>query len=87
MSLIGQSCDWTCIPARGFVAGMDNEKDLIRQLCTQAGCIMENASVVALIWDDDLALETRLRKLCKAAADIQMLIAAATALMIEPTDQ
>ena len=41
---------------------------------------MEDASVVALIWDDDLSLETRLQKLRKASVDIQALVAAATAL-------
>ena len=59
---------------------MDNDTHLIRQLCTRAGCVMEDASVVALIWDDDLSLETRLQKLRKASVDIQALVAAATAL-------
>ena len=65
---------------------MDNDTKLIRQLCTRVGCIMEDASVVALIWDDNLALETRLQKLRKASADIQALVSAATALMTEHAD-
>ena len=47
---------------------------------------MEDASVIALVWDDDLALETRLRKLDKAAADFKALVAAATALATARAD-
>ena len=65
---------------------MDDDTKLIRQLCTRAGCIMEDASVVALIWDDDLALEHRLQKLRKASANIQALIVAATALVTGQAD-
>lgn len=65
---------------------MDDDTKLIRQLCTQAGCIFEDASVVALIWDDDLTLQTRLEKLRKASADIQALVSAAIALMAKPAD-
>ena len=81
MSLVAKSWHWTSAGPRGFVAAMDNDAKLIRQLCTRAGCIMEDASVIALIWDDGLKLEPRLQKLRKAAADIEALVAAATALL------
>lgn len=68
------------------MTGMDNDTKLIRQLCTRAGCIMEDASVVALVWEDNLTLEARLQRLRKAAADIQALVSAATALMTEHAD-
>ena len=47
---------------------------------------MEDASVVALIWDDKASLEDRLKMLRKASADIQALVAAATALGTEQAD-
>ena len=47
---------------------------------------MEDASVVALIWDDEVSLEDRLKMLRKASADIQALVAAATALGTEQAD-
>jgi hypothetical protein len=59
----------------------DDDIALIRQLCTRAGCIMEDTSVVALIWDDGLTLEARLAKLSDAANDIRTLVAAAKPLM------
>jgi hypothetical protein len=59
----------------------DDDIALIRQLCTRAGCIMEDTSVVALIWDDGLAINARLAKLSDAANDIHALVAAARALM------
>ena len=59
---------------------MENDTaDLVRQLCTRAGCIMEDASVTALIWSDGLSLEQRLQELCVAANNIQALITAACA--------
>jgi hypothetical protein len=54
---------------------------LIRQLCTRAGCIMEDTSVIALIWDDALSIEVRLEKLSAAANDIHTLVAAARVLV------
>lgn len=51
--------------------------DKIRRLCTRVGAIMEDASVVALIWDDGLDPATRLDQLAEAAARITTLIAAA----------
>ena len=65
---------------------MDHDTKLIRLLCTRVGCIMEDASVVALIWDDKASLEDRLKMLRKASADIQALVAAATALGTEQAD-
>lgn len=66
----------------GFVSVMDDDDiALIGQLFTRAGCIMEDTSVIALIWDDALTLEARLAKLSAAANDIHALVAAARALM------
>ena len=59
----------------------DDDIALIRQLSTRVGCIMEDTSVVALIWEDGLALEARVAKLSVAANDIHALVAAARALM------
>ena len=47
---------------------------------------MEDASVVALVWDDDLKLNIRLQTLEKALADIHAPVAAATALMTKKAD-
>lgn len=45
-----RSCAWTLDQAQGVVSTMDDQKDtdLVAHLCTQAGIIMEDASVVAL---------------------------------------
>jgi hypothetical protein len=59
----------------------DDDIALIRQLRTRAGCIMEDSSVIALIWEDGLPLEAWLAKLAAAANDIHALVAAAQALM------
>ena len=67
-------------------SGHEQRDQFNRELCTRLGCIMEDASVVALIWNDDLALEHRLQKLGKASADIHALLAAAAALMAEHSD-
>ena len=60
---------------------MDHETlALIRQLCTRAGTVMEDASVVALIWNDDaLRLHSRLEKLERSALQVSALISAAKA--------
>ena len=58
---------------------MDDIDDLVRQLCTKAGCLMEDASVVALIWDDGVLIDRRLDALSVAANDMAALIAAAQA--------
>ena len=58
---------------------MDDIDDLVRQLCTKAGCVMEDTSVVALIWDDGLSIDRRLENLVVATNDIVALIAAAKA--------
>jgi hypothetical protein len=62
------------------VSDMNENTILIRQLCTRAGCIMEDSSVIALIWDDDLSIQKRLAALTAAADDIAALIAAANVL-------
>jgi hypothetical protein len=59
----------------------DDDIALIRQICTRVGCIMEDSSVIALIWDDGLTLDARLAKLSVAANDIHALVAAARALV------
>jgi hypothetical protein len=77
-----KSCVWTCAATDGFVTVMnDDDIALIRQLCTRAGCIMEDTSVIALIRDDGLTLEARLAKLSAAANDIHALVAVARAIM------
>ena len=44
-----QSCGWTCRLFPGVVPAMeDDTSELIAQLCTRLGMIMEDASVVAL---------------------------------------
>ena len=44
-----QSCGWTCRSLPGVVPAMDEHtNELIAQLCTRIGMIMEDASVVAL---------------------------------------
>ena len=81
-SCIIKSCVWTCAPPRRFVSVMDDDDiALIRQLCTRAACIMEDSSVIALIWDDGMSIDARLAKLSDAAKDIRTLVAAAKALM------
>jgi hypothetical protein len=73
-----KGCVWTCAMLRRLVSSMDDDdSQLIRQLCTRVGCIMEDTSVIALIWDDDITLDERLQQLSIAAADIQALVAAA----------
>jgi hypothetical protein len=77
-----QRCVWTCPATHGFVSVMDDDNiALIRQLCTQAGCIMEDNSVIALFWDDGLSVEARLETLSAAANHIQALVAAARVLI------
>ena len=77
-----ESCVWTCAATHGFVAVMDDDDIVLaRQLCTRVGCIMEDHNVIALIWDDGLSIDARLRKLSAAANNIQALVAAARALI------
>jgi hypothetical protein len=59
---------------------MDNNDALIRQLCTRAGCIMEDSSVTALIWTDSLFIDQRLERLATAADQIQAIVGAAKAI-------
>ena len=44
------------------------ETDEIRRLCTEIGCIMEDACLVALVWDpgDRLGVQARIEKLSEA---------------------
>ena len=53
---------------------MDYNVEIIRLLCTRAGILMEDASIVALVWDagDALTMAERLEKLQRAAADIKV---------------
>ena len=61
---------------------MDQEDiDLIRQLCTKVGCLMEDASNAALIWSDGRPLATRVDELSIASAQIDGLLTAARALL------
>ena len=55
--------------------------DLIKKLCTKIGCIMEDASAIALIWSDDIPVETRIEDLSIASTQINALAAAAQALL------
>lgn len=65
-------------------AGMDKAThDRIREICTQIGTIMEDASVVALVWkiDDSLSDPDRLHQIRHAHAEIGRLLEAATNLL------
>ena len=42
-------------------AGMHDEEDEVRRLFTEIGCLMEDASIVALIWSGDDGLNARQR--------------------------
>lgn len=54
----------------------DRTKDHIRKLCTEIGSIMEDASVVALVWNDSDHLTTaaRVKRLHQAHAEIERLL-------------
>ncbi len=58
----------------------DDTLHLVRQLLTRIGTTMEDASVVALVWQDDLSLAARLEQVEHAARMILSLTAAAQAL-------
>ncbi|MGL5839953.1 MAG: hypothetical protein ACRCY3_15785 [Sphingorhabdus sp.] len=63
---------------------MDDKAEAdIRELCTRIGCIMEDASVIALIWikDQELTIEARLGLLREAHDEISSLIGKATCLL------
>lgn len=53
-----------------------NTTDIIRKLCTEIGSIMEDASVVALVWDDGDGLTTaaRVQRLLDAHGEIGRLL-------------
>lgn len=57
--------------------------DRIREICTQIGTIMEDASVVALVWriDDSFSDTDRLQQLRDAHTEIGRLLEQATALL------
>ena len=52
------------------------ETDEIRRLCTEIGCIMEDACLVALVWDpgDRLGDQARIKKLSDAHSEIGILL-------------
>jgi hypothetical protein len=79
-----QCCVWTSCPPRGVVLSMDDDiDDLIAQLYTRIGMIMEDASVVALTIGG-LEREKRVTSIDEvetAANRIAELIAATKALM------
>jgi hypothetical protein len=55
---------------------------LVRQLCTRAGTLMEDASVTALVWNPrELSVGGRLEDLKDAIEQMRALIAAAQALL------
>ena len=69
---------------------MDQDtRDLIRQLCTRAGMIMEDASMLAVTLPakDDPAMIKAVQQLANNAADIASLIDASAALIGRPLDQ
>ena len=69
---------WTCRPERPCVANMDEKSDNdVRALFTQIGCILEDASVVALIWErtDAMTIEDRYQRLMLANRQISEALA------------
>lgn len=59
--------------------------DLVKQLCTKIGCIMEDGSVLALHWSNDIPLKTRIDELSVASAQIAACVAAVQSLPRTPT--
>jgi predicted ATPase len=66
------------------VAVDDQTLDLIRQLCTRMGMIMEDEAETALVWDDkaQTTLPERLDQLNEAGASISRLAEAAMVLLL-----
>jgi hypothetical protein len=64
------------------VAMADDTRDIIRQLCTRVGCLMEDSSVIALMWseDDELSPNERIGTLRRAVRDMVALLDAAEAI-------
>ena len=52
------------------------ETDDLRRLCTEIGCIMEDASLAALVWDpgDRLGVQARIKKLSDTHSEIGILL-------------
>lgn len=52
------------------------ETDDLRRLCTEIGCIMVDASLVALVWDpgDRLGVKARIKKLSDTHSEIGILL-------------
>ena len=78
-----QSCGWTCRLFPGVVPAMeDDTSELIAQLCTRIGMIMEDASVVALTMGGLVGVERNdaIVVLADAAVRISTLVAAVKAL-------
>lgn len=69
-------------PRLGWRMGKSTE-DRIREMYTQIGTTMEEASVVALVWhiDDNFDAEDRLQQLRDAHTEIGRLLAEATDLL------
>lgn len=60
---------------------MDGEPELIDQICTIAGMIMEDASVAATVRDATPSVEARIASIAAAGRDIVVLAAAAEVLV------
>ena len=59
---ISQSCIWTCLHHSPCVADMDKHAiEDVRAHFTVIGCIMEDASLVALVWDDTSTESVKIR--------------------------
>ena len=71
-----------CQVAR-LMAAMNDDRELIRLLCTRVGTIMGDSSVEALLWSDGLTTSQRLERLGIASAKIKALLEAASVLVAE----
>ena len=75
---------WTSPTISPLVIGVDQAThDRILEICTQIGTLMEDASVVALVWkiDDNLSDTDRLQQLRDANTEIGRLLDQATELL------
>ena len=52
------------------------ETDDLCRLCTEIGCIMEDSSLAALVWDpgDRLGVQARIKKLSDTHSEIGILL-------------
>lgn len=60
---------------------MDESRDLIDRLCTRAGMIMEDVSVVAIVTGRESDAASRIEQIRVAAADIGALAEAASVIL------